>query len=348
MRGEPPQRNATVTTVAPTGTIALIADCSSGIEPIFAVAYDRRHTIADEPLRIVHPYFEKTARQEGFFTPELIGKITGKSSIRNIREVPEHIRRVYVTAHEISPEWHIRMQASFQKYTDNAVSKTVNFPGDATPADIHEVYMLAYRLGCKGVTVYRDESKHRQILNLRRQESRSDMHPVQARLPRERPKVTHGITEKVLTSDGTLYVTINRDDYGLCEVFTNIGKHGSDVASWSEAVGRLISLALRSGIHLEAIVDQLIGITSKPIWQEGELILSVPDAIGRILARYLKEHEAQLTLGFAENGGKAAGTEQSARTVADALTLRCPECGNIMEKESGCVTCRFCGFTQCG
>lgn len=347
-RNEPPQRNATVTTIAPTGTISLIADCSSGIEPIFAVAYSRHHTLGNEPLQIVHPLFESVAHEKGFYSKQLIQTVIHQGNLDSVETVPENVRKLFVTAHDIAPEWHIRMQSAFQKYTDNAVSKTVNFPKDATPNDIEKVYMLAYELGCKGVTVYRDQSRHRQVLSLTLQKPETFIK--KPLMPRERPRVTEGITEKITTSDGTLYVTINHDDYGLCEVFTRIGKHGSDVASWSEAVGRLISLCLRSGISLKSIIDQLIGITSKPIWHDGELILSVPDAIGRTLAGYIKKYgkEEQLSLSFTEQVSSHQPVGSQSSKMIDALTLRCPECGNVLEKESGCVVCRFCGFTQCG
>ncbi|MBS7625871.1 ribonucleotide-diphosphate reductase subunit alpha, partial [Candidatus Bathyarchaeota archaeon] len=165
--GEPPRRNATTTTIAPTGTLSIIAGCSSGIEPTFAISYIR-NVMDNTELMEVHPLFEKIAYERGFYSEELMKRISEEGTIQNIPQIPEDVKRIFVTAHDITPEWHIRIQAAFQKYTDNAVSKTVNFPSDATPEDVETVYMLAYQLGCKGVTIYRDSSRETQVLQIRR------------------------------------------------------------------------------------------------------------------------------------------------------------------------------------
>lgn len=332
-------RNATTTTIAPTGTISIIAGASGGIEPLFAVSFFR-NVMDNDKLIETHPEFERIAKEEGFYTKSLMQKIAEKGTIRDMEEIPEWVREIFVTAHDISPKDHIIMQAAFQKYTDNAVSKTVNFPNEATPEEIEDVYKLAFQLGCKGVTVYRDGSREEQVLNIDRKKKEQQRIKI---IPRERPKVTHGITEKITTSDGTLYITINFDESGLCEVFTNIGKHGSDVAAWSEAVGRLISLALRSGIDPKAVVSQMRGITSRPVWENGEQILSVPDAIGKVLSHYLmNDDKKQLPLVFAEsNKAKIQSDEPK------IVTRTCPDCGSMIIAESGCVVCKTCGYSDC-
>ena len=323
-------RNATTTTIAPTGTISMIAGCSSGIEPLFALSYIKENVLDDNALTMTNKYFEKTARDRHFYSEELMQKIADKGSIQDIKDIPEDVRKTYVISHDIAPEWHIKMQAAFQKYTDNAVSKTVNFPNNATADDIRKVYLLAHELGCKGVTVYRDGSRSKQVLSIQKEEQQQQRENI---VPRKRPSKTEGTTEKIVTGDGTLYLTINKDEQGLCEIFTNIGKHGSEVAAWSEAVGRLISLCLRSGVSLKVLVEQLRGITSRPIWVNGEHILSVPDAIGKTLSEYLTEEE------------KIIPKEQE--TSAAVKHETCPDCGGPIEHESGCILCRICGFSRC-
>ncbi len=329
VRGGLRLRNATTTTIAPTGTISMIADCSSGIEPLFALSYIKENVLDDNTLTMTNKYFEKTARDGHFHSEELMQKIADKGSIQNIKDIPEDVRKTYVISHDTAPEWHIKMQAAFQKYTDNAVSKTVNFPNKATANDIRKVYLLAHESGCKGVTVYRDGSRSKQVLSLQKEEEQQ-RHDI---IPRKRPSKTQGTTEKIVTGDGTLYLTINKDEQGLCEVFTNIGKHGSEVAAWSEAVGRLISLCLRSGVSLKVLVEQLRGITSRPIWVDGDHILSVPDAIGKTLSEYLSEEE------------KTA--QKQPKTAAAVKHETCPDCGGPIEHESGCILCRICGFSRC-
>jgi ribonucleoside-diphosphate reductase alpha chain len=255
----PHMRNATVTTVAPTGTISIIAGCSSGVEPIFAVAYERR-VLDGEALFEMHPLFESMAKKEGFFSKELAEQIAETGSIRNVKGIPSKIKRLFVTAHDVSPEWHIQIQAAFQKYTDNAVSKTVNFPHDAVPEDIENAYKLAYETGCKGVTIYRYGSRDRQVLNIGREQAQQ---PEETEVksgrpgivPRVRPVRTRGCTERINTGCGKLYVTINEDEHGICEVFAQMGKTGGCASSQIEGAGRLISLALRSGVKVEAILN---------------------------------------------------------------------------------------------
>jgi ribonucleoside-diphosphate reductase alpha chain len=315
-------RNATTTTIAPTGTISIIAGCSSGIEPLFAVSYVRRVMEGTELVE-VHPYFEELARRRGFYSPELMRQIAQTGSIRDLKEIPQNIRRLFVTAHEVTPLWHIRLQAAFQKYTDNAVSKTVNFPHQATPEDVRQVYLTAFDTGLKGVTIYRDGSRDQQVLSFGAGKPK-ELEYIE---PRPRPARTTGVTELIPTGCGKLYVTVNQDDLGFCEVFGQMGKSGGCASSQIESTGRLISLALRSGVKIDAIIKQITGIRCpSPNWQNGRQVLSCPDAIAQVLS-----HVAQV--------------EPPAPTLATMGS--CPDCGGAIDHEGGCLVCRACGFSRC-
>jgi ribonucleoside-diphosphate reductase alpha chain len=339
-------RNATTTTIAPTGTISIIGGCSSGIEPLFAVAFKRKVLDGDELIE-VNPLFKERAEKEGFYTPELMERIAEQGTLAEVDGVPEHIKNLFVTAHDISPEWHIKMQAAFQKHTDNAVSKTVNFRHDATREDIDEVYKLATELGCKGVTVYRDASRDEQVLS-----TGATVKAIEDRaaglMPRARPAVTKGATMKLKTGCGTLYVTINEDEHGICEVFSQMGKSGGCAASQSEAVSRLISLALRSGVEVEPIIKQLKGIRCPaPLLGKGGLILSCPDAIGRALENYLQRMKLE------EMGEPIPEATTLDKFVESPLKFTnvvgaCPDCGGPLIHEGGCNVCRSCGYSKCG
>ena len=323
-------RNATTTTIAPTGTLSIIAGCSSGIEPLFALSFIRRVMDNDELIE-VNPYFEEIAKERGFYSRELMDDIARKGSIHDMEEIPEDVREVFITAHDVTPEWHVRMQAAFQKYTDNAVSKTVNLPGDASVEDVFKVYSLAYELGCKGVTIYRDGSKEDQVLSFEegKTENLSSMADVQ-----ERPDTLDGFTTKMVTGMGNLYVTVTELNGWPFEVFATIGKSGKSTTAKTEAIGRLVSLALRSGVHVEKIVEQLKGICGEhPVFQKDGLVLSIPDAISRVLEkRYLLD-----------KGRKAVHKHENS-----LLGETCPDCGQTISFEEGCMTCHFCGFTKCG
>jgi len=321
-------RNATTTTIAPTGTLSIIADCSSGVEPLFALSFVR--TVMDnDRLMEINPHFERVARERGFYSDDLMNKIAAEGSLAHIDGIPEDVKRIFVTAHDISPEWHIRMQAAFQKYTDNAVSKTVNLPRDATVEDVRRIYDLAHELDCKGVTIYRDGSKENQVLSFSDQGKQAD---VQAKVI-DRPETLEGFTTKMKTGLGQLYVTVTEFNGQPFEVFATIGKSGRSTAAKAEAIGRLTSLAFRAGVTVDKVVEQLTGIGGEhPVFQEGGLVLSIPDAIGRVLQkRYLDDKD--IKRGHA--GGGLLGEE-------------CPECGQTISFEEGCMTCHFCGFNKCG
>jgi ribonucleoside-diphosphate reductase alpha chain len=329
-------RNATITTIAPTGTLSIIAGCSSGIEPIFAVSYVRT-VMEGTKLIEVNPYFEKIAKERGFWKRELMERIADKGSIQDFDEVPEDVKKLFTTAHHITPHEHIKMQAAFQRYVDNAVSKTVNFPNGATTEDVKEVYLFAYEYGCKGVTVYRDGSREQQVLSKGKKDEKTE--PVDLRqklVPRKRPEAIDGSTRLMKTGCGNLYVTINEDEEGhLFELFTSMGKAGGCAASQSEAIGRLVSLAFRSNIEPDEVMRQLKGISCHShVWVEGGKITSCSDAIAKALERYLQKG----------NNGDGNGQEGHKEVM---FIGRCPECGGAVEHASGCAVCHNCGFTKC-
>lgn len=339
-----PMRNATTTTIAPTGTISIIAGVSSGIEPLFAINYERH--ILDDVLIETHPIFEEIAKERGFYSEELMEKVAKTNSIQDMDEIPEDVKRIFVTAHDIEPEWHIKMQAAFQKSVDNAVSKTVNFHNSASVEDVKKVYEMAYDLDCKGVTIYRDGSRSEQVLSTSGDEKEISQHDSKTKRPR--PKVTIGTTEKTKIGCGKLYITINSDKQGINEVFTTTGKGGGCHAQ-SEAISRLASLALRSGVAIEEVVDQLRGIRCEAAMIRKDVHnLSCPDAIGRALEKYdEKEIRENFDLDVEvkeEDDKPKIDNEVDPYTNGSA----CPECGHELEHEGGCSTCRNCGWSHCG
>jgi ribonucleoside-diphosphate reductase alpha chain len=327
-REEPPIRNATVTTIAPTGTISIIANASSGIEPIFAVSFVRQ--VLDNNILVeVHPLFEETARKRGFYSEALMEKIAEYGTIQDINEIPADIREIFITAHDITPEDHIRMQAAFQKYTDNAVSKTVNFPRTATVEEVREVYELAYKLDCKGVTIYRDGSRENQVLSTAK--TLQEPEESEAKTVRERPVSLKGWTYRMQTGCGPLYVTINEDEDGLFELFTTMGKAGGCAASQSEAIGRMVSLTWRSGVQPEEVVKQLMDISCHSHAGFGaDKILSCADAVAKAIRNHMS------SAGHMEKMEKRS-----------LFKGACPECGGRVEHEGGCAVCHSCGFSEC-
>jgi ribonucleoside-diphosphate reductase alpha chain len=411
-------RNCNVTTVAPTGTISIIAACSSGIEPLFAVAFMRNQ--AGVLMPDVNEDFIAIARQEGWYSDELMKQIAEAGHIR-FPEVPEQWQRVFTTANDIKPDWHIRMQAAFQAHNDSAISKTCNFARDATEAYVEEIYRLAFKLGCKGVTVYRDGSREMQVLSTGSTakkvaeqatstgsaEARSDLGAVgngaggaaraeaadlhgeiaevraenerlrkmvldleaenlQRRQKRSRPDMLRGSTRRIETPLGTLYVTITEDDRGQpFEIFMSLGKAGGAIMADVEAMGRLISLALRSGIPLAEIHRQIRGISSdRAIGLGPSKVLSVPDAVGIAIEKWMQEKagiQQELLPGAGADAGAGLPTvSQVQQVVAQSgeqlslihsqpvLTGACPDCGSQLEFAEGCMKCHVCGFSECG
>jgi len=327
----PRVRNASRTTIAPTGTLSLIAGCSSGIEPLFALSYTK-NILDGARLVEVNPHFEEAARDGGFYSEELMQKLADGAHLGEIDGVPDGARRLFVTAHEITPEGHVKMQAAFQQSTDNAVSKTVNFPQEATREDVTRVYRLAYEENLKGITIYRDRSRDAQVLTTGKKEKQVTE---EGKLtPRKRSKVTTGITERVTTGCGSLYVTVNSDEQGIFEVFSNLGKAGGCASAQLEATCRLISLALRAGVEVASLVKQLRGIRCPSIaWEQGKSILSCADAIASVLEKH--------TTGY---DGKPRPEDYG---LAKNLAGQCPECSNMLIYQEGCFICPACGYTKC-
>ncbi len=362
----PPVRNATVTTIAPTGSISILAGCSGGIEPVFALVFTRCNLLDEnDELHEVVPEFGRIAREKDFFSEEVFAQIAESGTCQGILEIPRDIQRLFVTSHDISPAYHVRMQAAFQKYTDNAVSKTVNLPENASRKSVAEVFKLSRRLGCKGITVYRDKSRDKQVLNLAKSkeaEKADDIALPSVPIgPRDRGDVTSGITRRIRTGCGKLYVTINMDDNGPVELFSQMGKAGGCAASQSEAISRLVSLALRSGIRPEAIVKELKGISChRIVWQGGNRILSCADAIGQTIEWYIDEklHVSSMnnmdTIQSVEpvreiEIAHISDADLADEEVAENLAGACPMCGGPLKYESGCVACALnCGYSECG
>jgi ribonucleoside-diphosphate reductase alpha chain len=388
-------RNCNLTTVAPTGTISIIAGCSSGIEPLFAVAFMRNQ--AGVLMADVNEDFVAIAKQEGWYSDALVEQIGAAGHI-HFDHVPAKWQRVFVTAHDVTPEWHIRMQGAFQEFTDSAISKTCNFPHEATEEDVEQIYRLAFQLGCKGVTVYRDGAREGQVLSTgstakkpqqtteavpgklaealgriaeleaELERTRSQLHEseaenLQRRAKRSRPDLLRGMTRRIETPLGTMYVTITEDEKGQpFEVFITLGKAGAPIMADVEAVGRLISLALRSGIPMREIHRQLRGISSDRVVGLGPTkVMSVPDAIGIAIEKWMQEKQGVQQDLLAGAGAAVAGVP--AREVIagqdGAAVLRardtdqdfigaCPDCGSQLAFIEGCATCHVCGFSECG
>ena len=344
-------RNSTLTTVAPTGSGAIVSRVTSGVEPIFATSYKRRVKKNDsygrsfDEYKVIHP---------------VINQLFGGDE-----DLPDYV----VTSHNIDPYFRVKMQSVIQKYIDSSISSTVNLSEDITVDTIADIYMKAYKTGLKGITVYREGSREGILITDKPKEEaapdktqkietvaavESEATQTQTavtKAPRSRPVLTSGATRRIRTGEGSLYITINEDENGLCEIFTTIGKAGGNAAAQSEAISRLISLALRSGIDPYAIVKQLKGISGpNPTWEDGKLILSTPDAIGKALDDYLKHRESNDPNEQHLQFTMASSRESNNKDVAD-FTLKnlstCPDCGSTLQHQSGCVTCPSCGFSKC-
>jgi len=366
-------RNATTTTIAPTGSIGIIANTPGGIEPLFALSFKRSNILDKQGEYIEVNHYLLRAAEQASLPSKILEQILAKGTCQ-FESVSREIQRVFVTAHDIPPDWHVRIQAAFQSYTDNAVSKTINFPEHATAEDVRQTFLLAYRSGCKGVTVYRDGSRKFQVLQKREPvgggkamgtsekkgtaSSKSSPKTEDRTLkPRTRPAITLGFTEKVQLGCGQkLYITVNEDEYGLFEVFGRMGKSGGCMSAHSEALGRLISISIRSGVDVSEIVRTLRGIRCPaPALRQGGYVLSCADAIGQALERHQKSRErgvANVEPGVTGNNGNGhdpvALEELAISKTALGSCPECPECGSLLEFGEGCVLCRVCGFSRCG
>lgn len=334
-------RNLYLTTIAPTGTISMIAGASSGIEPLFAVSYYKQCLDGNKFMEI-NPYFEAIAKGEGFYSEELIKQVINSGSIQHIDGIPEDVKKAFITAHDITPEDHVKMQAAFQRNIDNAISKTINFGNNATEKDIAQVFITAWKIGCKGITVYRDGSREEQVLNLNSNEnipSEENNKPKNTIIPR--PEVLNGFTRKMKIGCGSIYVTINYDDNGnIFEVFTTLGKNGG-CSSQSEATARAVSLWCRAGMPVETMMEQIRGIRCKNcIGKDNVKVMSCPDAIAKTMELFLKTFDAHKALPTEVH-------EQEKQINQKVAASLCPECGAPILNESGCITCSRCGWSKC-
>ena len=360
-----PMRNACRLTVAPTGTISMIAGCSSGCEPAFALSYHKHNILGGESLIYVDRAFEQAARSGGFHSDELMEYLADGGSIQDRDDVPDWAKRTFVTASDISPEYHVRMQGAFQESVDAGISKTINFPNSASEQDVETAYLLAWNLDCKGITVYRAGSRENEVLTAGAEREAGSPEITQASTdtltsPRNRPAVMKGVTERVRTGQGNIYVTINFDEEGKpFEAFTTLGKAGSVESAQLEAISRLISLALRSGIQPDAIVEHLRGITSDPVWDDGRLVRSAPDAVAFVLHRHTHDGpevarrdiatgnaiDSGVQLGMIDGRPVASGPVQAKASLAGSVT--CPDCSGFLIFQEGCQRCPECGYNKC-
>lgn len=324
-------RNASLTSIAPTGTLSAIAGCTSGIEPAYGLVYTK-NVMDGTILYEVNPVFEQELKNRGIYSKKLLQKIAdNKGSCQGIAEIPEDMQKVFVVAHDISPEWHVKMQVEFQKNVGMGISKTCNLPHNATKEDVEKVYRLAYDLGCKGVTVYRDGSRENQVLST----GNTKEEPIKVKVEvRDRPVETSGITTALKTGCGKLYATVNEDDHGICELFLNQRDGNGCRVAYNNALAMVMSMALRAGVPIKDISKALKGQScGQPVWENGTLILSCPDAIGKLLD---KEQEFQ----------------DFKHEVKEDVPISVPKkrcsCGGELINQGGCEVCRDCGWERCG
>jgi len=374
---ETPYRNATRTTVAPTGTISIIADCSSGIEPVFALAYTRHHYLdADDAsklttLREANRYFLQAAKDGGFYSEVLVDHVAAGGSLAERDEVPDWAKRLFVTAHSIAPEWHVRMQAAFQRHNDNAVSKTINFPHSASEADVAAAYWLAYQEGCKGITVYREGSRDFSVLshttaNVKGPEQETaealdeisgtghaSVRPELAagrveglRLPQRQflPDERNSITHKFRVGDQEGYITLGLYDDGRPgEIFVKINKEGSTVSGLTDAVAKLASIALQYGVPLEELAPKMRNTRFEPYGPTGNPEVSWATSVIDYIFHWL-----QVRFGTEPPAAVGAkGPSPTAPSTGDS-GIGCPECGALLAYQEGCLVCRSCGYNRCG
>ena len=371
---QPKMRNACRLTVAPTGTISMIAGCSSGIEPLFALCYHKHNILGGESLIYVDTCFENAAQEGGFYSEDLMNYLADGGSLQEREDVPEWARKVFVTSADISPEMHVRMQAAFQESVDAAISKTINFPNSATQDDVRSAYMLAWELGCKGITVYRAGSREEEVLTIgtdaKNQSGDDILESIIQDSPavlteRERPAVISGVTERVRTAQGNMFVTVNFDEDGQpFEVFGTLGKSGGTESAQLEAISRMVSLSLRSGVDPKNIVDQLRGITAEPVWDSGRLVRSAPDAVALVLSRHIEsidrldsedfsdgERDSTTQLGLFGSASEVESADNpSTRSETSSFLsgVTCSECSvGILVHQEGCLRCPDCGYNKC-
>jgi len=350
-------RNACRLTVAPTGTISMIAGCSSGIEPLFSLCYHKHNILGGESLLYIDANFEAAARDGGFYSDDLMEYLAYGGSIQERMDVPQSIRATFLTSSDISPEYHVRMQAAFQDSVDSGISKTINFPNSATQEDVRTAYLMAWQLGCKGITVYRAGSREAEVLTSGDQMKMGEVLSVDSPhvssvspVPEDRPSQVRGITDRVRTGHGNMYITINSRDGNPFEVFSNLGKAGGCDSAQLEAISRLISLGLRSGINTGEIVEQLRGITCCPSWDDGTLVRSAPDAVALVLGKQVQHDHPEIGINGPYSVQQDLLLKGSTNTEGFSMNKSsCPECvGGFLIFQEGCERCPECGYEKCG
>jgi len=325
-----------------------------------------KNVLDGKKLLEINPLFETIAKKEGFYSKKIMEQISEEGMLGNIKEAPEKIKKIFVTTREISPSWHLKMQTAFQKFTDNAVSKTINFPNSATKEEIKKAYLSAWKMKLKGLTVYRDGSRTEQVIDFGKKAKAKNKKILQLPVtlePKQRPEIMQGFTYKIKTSYGNMYITINENEKGKpFEIFTTIGKAGGFFSANTEALSRLISLAFRSGIKPEEVIDQLKGIRDpSPMWTENGLILSLPDAIAKAIERHIKQKQQRLALKLNENKEKQKKEEEDSINLLNNEKAKktqislanigtapiCPDCSATLIFQEGCFKCPFCGYSKC-
>lgn len=368
-----PMRNSATTTVAPTGTISILANCSGGIEPLFSLAFFR-NVLGGQRLVEINPIFEKLAKERGL-QGDIFERLAAEGSLAHLEGVPDEVKRIFVCAHDVAPEWHVRMQGAFQKHCDSSISKTINLPHDAERAEVERIYTLAWELGCKGVTVYRDGCRNNQPMVLTKKEEKpaevvampAKRTPAEfkVRRPARTPSMLPAVRMRQNTPFGHMHIAITVDpsQNRELEVFAQLGKAGDVAASDLEAISRLVSLYLRLGGSMNDLVDQLEGIGSHmSIPTKDGRVMSLADGLGKTLHRYQVAKETYgigaILMGeinfdklpglkVLESAASPAAPSENPLANANLFKVKCPECGNVLSFSEGCVKCPSCGFSKC-
>jgi len=347
-------RNMAITTIAPTGTISMIADASSGIEPAFALGY-QKNTVEGKVLYILNPIFKKYLEDKNIYSEELVKKVVDNAGkLEGLTEFSDEVKNIFKTALEISPEWHVKVQAAFQKYTDNAVSKTINFPKEATLEDVRTAYKLAYGLGTKGITIYRSGSREKEVIQQVKNEQRpADSSAVLAGRKKKTPEVARGVRMRKACDAGKVYTSVFFEDGdGPVEVFVTLGKSGGYMAGSAEVTGRLASLALKYGATLDEIAEELVGIScGQRVGLGTNSVLSMFDAVGKMLMEVSRGEQLDM---FEEEKVPIAKPEvlaeiRTKQAVTESKFSSCPDCGSPLYAEEGCFKCsnNYCGYSKC-
>ncbi len=311
-------RNAAITTIPPVGSGSILAGCSSGVEPVFALFYTRRSkSLSEGEFKVFHP---------------LVKEYMAATGTEDEKQLPNY----FVTSHQIKPEMRVKMQATIQKHIDTAISSTVNLPQDITPEEVEKIYMLAWRSGCKGITVYREGSREG-ILETDKVAKKAEQTLAGSF---SRPKVMEGKTLKLKLPQGGIYVTANLVNGDLKEVFVTLGKSGGDEKADAEALGRLVSLYLQHGGDVKSVISTLKGIKGKYVsWDEGVQLLSIPDAVAKALELLTLNH-------VVKESGMIPLESAGSKTAVRGGT--CPDCHeNTLFFENGCYRCGTCGYSKC-